>query len=55
MTSTPTPDTGDVIDPAASDPTPPEITEPTHRDYVAPYANATPASSDAAGSDSEEG
>jgi hypothetical protein len=41
--STPThPDTGDVIDPAAPDPTPDEITDPEHPDYAAPYANATP-------------
>jgi hypothetical protein len=41
--TTPTPDTGDVIDPAAPDATPEEITDPSHPDYAAPYADATPA------------
>jgi hypothetical protein len=36
------PDTGDVIDPTAADPTPTEITDQTHPDYVEPFASATP-------------
>lgn len=31
------PDTGDVIDPGAADPTPEEITHPDHPDYVEPW------------------
>ncbi|GAA5104846.1 hypothetical protein [Haloechinothrix salitolerans] len=37
------PDTGDVVDPTAPDPTPDEITDPAHPDYVEPAAEATPA------------
>jgi hypothetical protein len=35
------PDTGDVVDPTAVDPTPAEITDPA-QDYVEPFAPATP-------------
>ncbi len=31
------PDTGDVIDPNADDPTPAEITDPSHPDWVEPF------------------
>jgi hypothetical protein len=31
------PDTGDVIDPNTDDPTPDEITDPNHPDYVEPW------------------
>jgi hypothetical protein len=34
-------DTGDVVDPTAADPTPDEITDPDHPDYVLPFAGAT--------------
>lgn len=37
------PDTADVIDPTAPDPTPVEITDPAHPDHVEPFAQATPA------------
>jgi hypothetical protein len=36
------PDTGDVVDPTAPDPTPAEVTDPAHPDYVEPLAEATP-------------
>jgi hypothetical protein len=36
------PDTGDVVDPTAPDPTPAEVTDPTHTNYVEPFAAATP-------------
>ena len=42
MTTSDNPDTGDVIDPAAPDPTPAEITDPAHPDHVEPAADATP-------------
>lgn len=31
------PDTGDVIDPNAEDPTPAEVIDPSHPDWVEPY------------------
>lgn len=34
-------DTGDLIQPSDDDATPAEITDPSHPDYVAPYAGAT--------------
>lgn len=36
------PDVGDVIDPDADDPTPDEITDPDHPDYVEAFPGATP-------------
>lgn len=36
------PDTGDVVDPTTVDPTPEEITDPAHADYVEPFVAATP-------------
>jgi hypothetical protein len=36
------PDTGDVVNPTAPDPTPAEITDPVHADYVEPFPAATP-------------
>lgn len=45
--NTPIPDTGDVIDPTAPDPTPAEITDPAHPDHVEPFAQATPATEEA--------
>jgi hypothetical protein len=41
---TPAGDVGDAIDPTAPDPTPDEITDPNHPDYVEPLAGATPTS-----------
>jgi hypothetical protein len=35
------PDTGDLTDPRADDPTPDEITDPDHPDYVEPWTSAT--------------
>jgi len=35
-------DTADEIDAAAADPTPAEITDPAHGDFVTPYPEATP-------------
>lgn len=43
------PDTGDVVDPTAPDPTPEEITDPAHPDYVEPFTAATPAEPTAEG------
>ena len=43
MTTPAIPDTGDVIDPTAPDPTPAEITDSAHPDHVEPFAQATPA------------
>ncbi|WP_439662845.1 hypothetical protein ACSHWB_16185 [Lentzea sp. HUAS TT2] len=43
----PTPDTGDVVGPDAPDLTPDPITDPTHPDYVEPFADATPATEEA--------
>lgn len=37
------PDTGDLVDTIAPDPTPDEITDPEHHDYVEPYTGATAA------------
>jgi hypothetical protein len=37
-------DVGDAIDPTAPDPTPDEITDPNHPDYVEPLTGATPTS-----------
>ncbi|PPK65883.1 hypothetical protein V5P93_000226 [Actinokineospora auranticolor] len=35
-------DVGDVANPDAPDPTPEEITDPTHPDHVEPFTAATP-------------
>jgi hypothetical protein len=42
MTTTEQLDTADVIDPTADDPTPAEITDVQHEDYVESYPQATP-------------
>jgi hypothetical protein len=43
MSTSDIPDTGDVIDPTAPDPTPAEITDPDHPDHVEPFPAATAA------------
>lgn len=35
------PDTADIVDPNVPDPTPPEITDRSHPDYVNPFIDAT--------------
>lgn len=45
--TTPTPDTGDVVGTDAPDLTPEPITDPTHADYVEPFADATPITEEA--------
>jgi hypothetical protein len=40
-------DTADEIDSATADPTPAEITDPEHGDFVEPYPQATPIESEA--------
>jgi hypothetical protein len=49
MTTPEHPDTGDVIDPTAPDPTTAEITDPAHADHVEPFAHATPATTSTLG------
>jgi hypothetical protein len=43
------PDTGDVVDPNAADPTPEPVTDPEHPDYVEPATDATAPDDDAEG------
>lgn len=40
------PDTGDMIDKDAHDPTGERVSDPEHPDYVEPYADATPVRGD---------
>jgi hypothetical protein len=42
MSTSESPDTGDVVDPSAVDTTRPEVTDPGHPDYVEPFLDATP-------------
>lgn len=42
MSTTDQLDTADLIGPAADDPTPAEVADVTHDDYVEPYPQATP-------------